>query len=111
MHMNPQHNQGISPEDIDILEKELFDFSQKWKVNQSKRTNKWRKMLFFGFVTSLVTGFLFPQLWWVAIILIAYSAGALFMIIDQEAKTTTQLIKHKHQLKLARLLIKYDSTL
>jgi len=109
--MNPHNSQAISPKDIDLLEKDLFDFSQKWKAIQSKRTARWRKMLIFGFIATLLIGFLFPQLWWIGIVLIAYSAGSLFMIIDQEAKTTTQIIEHKNQLKLARLLIKYDSTL
>ena len=109
--MKPDNSQAIKPQDIDNLEKELFDFSQKWKVKQSIRTNKWRKMLLSGFVATLLIGFLFPLLWWVGIMLIAYSAGSLFMIIDQEAKTTTQILEHKNQLKLARLLIKYDTTL
>jgi len=109
--MSHQQKQGLCPKDIDILEKELFDFSQEWQKNQSKRTDKWRKMLLIGFVLTLLISFLFPQLWWLGIVLIAYSAGSLFMIIDQEAKTTSQILEHKNQLKLARLLIKYDSTL
>ena len=109
--MKPDNSQAIKPQDIDNLEKELFDFSQKWKVKQSIRTNKWRKMLLSGFVATLLIGFLFPLFWWVGIMFIAYSAGSLFMIIDQEAKTTTQILEHKNQLKLARLLIKYDTTL
>lgn len=102
---------NISQSDIDTLEKELKAFSEKWEVNQSIRNNRWRKILLGGFVTTLLASFVYPQLWWLGVILIAYSAGSLFMIIDNEAKTSSLILEHKKQIKLARLLLKFNATL
>lgn len=104
-----KHN--IRQSDIDNLEKELLQFSKNWERNQITRNRKWRKFLLIGFVATLIMGFVFPQLWWIGIIVIAYSAGSLFVLIDQEARTTSQILEHKRQLKLARLLLKFNATL
>lgn len=101
----------IEQTDIDKLENELLQFSRNWEVSQADRGRKWRTFLLIGFVATLLIAFLFPQLWWLGIVLIAYSAGSLFVIIDQEAKTSFQIIEHKRQLKLARMLLKFNMTL
>jgi len=101
----------ISHSEIDKLEKELIEFSAEWESNQILRASKWRKWVLIGFIATLVSGFLFPKLWWFGIILIAYSAGSLYMLIDQQAKISAQILEHKKQIKLARMLLNFNSTL
>lgn len=98
-------NTNINPTDIDTLEQELITFTQNWEKNQSFRSLRWRQFILIGFLFTLIISFLMPQLWWIGLGLIAYSAGSLFRIIGQEAKTNSQILEYKRQIQLARYLL------
>ena len=82
----------MNQKDIDDLEKDLSDFVKSWQKRQQKRVNKWRKYLFSAFVIILCLVFLLPQqyiyLWWLSVVLIGFSAGTLYKIINDEARTS-----------------------
>lgn len=101
----------ISHSEIDKLENELTEFTEKWESSQHLRARRWRKWVLIGFIASLLTGLIFPGFWWTGLVFVAFSAGSLFMMINQRAKTSSQINEHKKQLKLARLLLKFNATL
>lgn len=102
----------IDHKEIDKLEQELSDFEQHWRQIQQQRIIKWRQFLLASFVVIMGLLLLYPKmfilLWWLGIVLIGFTAGSLYKIINDEAKAAQQMLEHKKQLKLARLLLDFD---
>ena len=108
MQASTDHPESNS--EITKLEKYLQDFQEEWIEIQAKRSAKWRKHFLISFIVSLTASLLAPILWWTSIIVITYFAGSLFTILRKNAKTSSQIIEHKKQLKLVRLLRNFESS-
>jgi 4-hydroxybenzoate polyprenyltransferase len=102
----------MNQKDIDDLEKDLKEFVSHWQREQQKRISTWRRFVLIAFVVILGLVFLLPRLsvllWWLSIVFIGFSAGYLYKIINDDAKTNYQVLEHKKQLKLARALLHFD---
>ena len=98
--------------DIDKLEWELSEFEMQWRLTQQQRITKWRQFLLVSSLIIMGLLLLSPKmlmlLWWLAIIVIGYTAGSLYKIISDEARTSQQILEHKQQIQLARLLLEND---
>ncbi len=103
----------MNQKDIDDLEKDLKNFANNWQTNQQQRINRWRKIVFSTFLIILCLIFFLPGLivllWWLSVVFIGFSAGSLYKMINDEARTSYQIMEHKKQLKLARALLKFDA--
>ena len=102
MKINADNN--INHQEIDNLEEYLLNFQDEWELTQSLRSAKWRKQFVICFILAILVSIFVPQFLWVGLVIIAYFAGSLFSLLRQNAKTTDQIIEHKKQLKLVRLL-------
>ncbi len=100
----------VSSSEIDSLEKVLNDFEHEWNESQTRRASKWRLYFFVSFVIALVLSIYSSSFWWVGLIVIAYFAGSLFTMLRQNAKTNNQIVEHQQQLKLVRLLRKFQAS-
>ena len=100
----------VSQNEIDKLEKILYDFKDEWEALQSHRASKWRLSFFISFIVTLSVSLLYPFLWWLGIIVIGYFAGTLYSMLRQNAKTSTQINEHQQQLKLVKLLRKFQAS-
>ena len=108
--MEMKVDQGVDNKEIDSLEEYLLNFQDEWTVIQSVRSAKWRKHFVISFIMAIVVSIFDPQFFWISLIVIAYFAGSLFTLLRQNAKTTHQIIEHKKQLKLVRLLRNFESS-
>jgi len=108
MKINADNN--INNQEIDSLEEYLLDFHDEWKMTQSMRSAKWRKQFVICFILAILVSSFTPEFFWVGLIVIAYFAGSLFTLLRQNAKTTHQIVEHKKQLKLVRLLRNFESS-
>ena len=103
----------MNQKDIDELEKDLKEFVNHWQNQQQKRIFTWRRFVLVVFVVFVSLVFLLPKLyvllWWLSIVFIGFSAGTLYKIINDDAKTAYQVLEHKKQLKLARALLQFDA--
>ena len=100
----------VSNSEIDTLEKVLNDFKKEWRESQTRRASKWRLSFFISFVIALILSIYSSSFWWVGLIVITYFAGSLFTMLRQNAKTHDQIIEHQQQLKLVRLLRKFQAS-
>jgi len=100
----------VSNSEIDTLERVLNDFKHEWKESQTRRASKWRLYFFISFVIAIALSLYSSSFWWVGLIVIAYFAGSLFTMLRQNAKTHDQIIEHQQQLKLVRLLRKFQAS-
>ncbi len=100
----------VSNNEIDALERVLSDFKTEWEVLQTRRAAKWRITFFISFALTLILSMLSPSFWWVGVAVIAYFAGSLFSILRQNAKTSSQIVEHQQQLKLVKLLRKFQTS-
>jgi len=100
----------IAKSEIDALEKVLNDFKSEWKNSQTLRAEKWRKTFFISFILTLALSLYSSSFWWLGIAVIAYFAGSLFSMLRQNAKTHGQIIEHQQQLRLVRLLRKFQAS-
>ena len=108
MKINADNN--VNNQEIDSLEEYLLDFQEEWKVTQSIRSSRWRKHFVIYFILAILVSTFVPQFLWVGLVVIAYFAGSLFSLLRQNAKTTHQIVEHKKQLKLVRLLRNFESS-
>ncbi len=108
MKINVDNN--VNNQEIDSLEEYLLDFQEEWKVTQSIRSSRWRKHFVIYFILAILVSTFVPQFLWVGLVVIAYFAGSLFSLLRQNAKTTHQIVEHKKQLKLVRLLRNFKSS-
>ncbi len=108
MKINVDNN--VNNQEIDSLEEYLLDFQEEWKVTQSIRSSRWRKHFVICFILAILVSTFVPQFLWVGLVVIAYFAGSLFSLLRQNAKTTHQIVEHKKQLKLVRLLRNFESS-
>lgn len=103
-------DQSTKNQEIDNLEEYLLDFQDEWEVTQSVRSAKWRKHFTICFIGVILVSSFAPEFFWIGLIVIAYFAGSLFVLLRQNAKTTHQIIEHKKQLKLVRLLRNFETS-
>lgn len=99
-----------SNNEITKLEEYLQNFQEEWKEIQAKRSAVWRKYFLISFILCLTASLFVPSLWWTCILVITYFAGSLFTLLRKNAKTSSQIIEHKKQLKLVRLLRNFESS-
>ena len=103
----------MNQKDIDDLEKDLENFVNNWQTSQQQRIKRWRKFVLSIFVVILCLIFFLPELivllWWLSVVFIGFSAGVLYKMINDEARTSYQILEHKKQLNLARALLKFDA--
>jgi hypothetical protein len=103
-------NSDVGKSEIDALEKVLNDFKNEWEDSQSQRAAKWRMRLFISFIFTLALSLYSATFWWLGIAVIAYFAGSLFSMLKQNAKTNDQIVEHQQQLRLVRLLRKFQAS-
>lgn len=108
--MKTNSDNNVDNQEIDDLEEYLLNFQEEWKETQTKRSKKWRKYFLICFIVSISVSTYAPMLWWTSLIVIAYFAGSLFTLLRQNAKTSHQIIEHKKQLQLVRLLRNFESS-
>ncbi len=108
--MESSMKNDVTNSEIDTLEKVLYDFENDWEVSQKERAVKWRLSFFISFIITLIISIFLPALWWTGIAVIAYFAGSLYSLLRQNAKTSEQIIEHQQQLKLVRLLRKFEAS-
>ena len=101
-------NSDVGKSEIDALEKILSDFKTEWEDSQTRRAGKWRLTFFISFIITLALSLYSSAFWWLGIAVIAYFAGSLFSMLRQNAKTNDQIIEHQQQLRLVRLLRKFQ---
>ena len=100
----------VGKSEIDALEKVLSDFKIEWEHSLKRRTAKWRLTFLVSFIVALGLSLISPAFWWLEIVVIAYFAGSLFSLLRQNAKTNDQIIEHQQQLRLVRLLRKFQAS-
>ncbi len=103
-------NTDLSQNEIDELEQVLNNFSKEWEIKQNQRSFKWRMSFMVAFIIALASIFISAKLWWVSLAVIAYFAGSLFTMLRQNAKTNSEIIERQQQLKLVRLLRKFEAS-
>ncbi len=108
--MNINADNDVNNQEIDNLEEYLFGFQEEWELTQSIRSLRWRKHFIICFMVAILVSTFMPQFLWVGLVVIAYFAGSLFSLLRQNAKTTHQIVEHKKQLKLVRLLRNFESS-
>ena len=96
--------------EIENLEKVLMDFQKEWKETKKIRSDKWRKQFLVSFILSIALSSFAPMFWWTSLVVITYFAASLFTLLRQNAKTSNQILEHKKQLQLVRLLRKFESS-
>ncbi len=101
---------NVNNQEIDNLEEYLLNFQEEWKQTQMLRSSKWRKHFVICFIVAIIVSILAPPFWWIGLIVITYFAGSLFTLLRQNAKTTHQIVEHKKQLKLVRLLRNFETS-
>jgi len=100
----------VGRNEIDALEKTLHNFKMEWEESQKRRAAKWRQTFFISFIVTLGLTLVSPVFWWLGMAIIAYFAGSLFSMLRQNAKTIDQIFEHQQQLKLVRLLRKFQAS-
>jgi len=100
----------LDQSEIGELEEVLINFKREWEQEQSDRAGQWRFNLLLSFLICILISMYLPSLWWVNIIVIGYFAGSLFMMLRLRVKTNQQIIEHQKQLKLVKLLRKFDAS-
>jgi len=108
--MKTSIDQSINTQEIDSLEEYLLDFQEEWKLTQALRSSRWRKHFFVCFMLAILVSIIAPKFFWIGLIVIAYFAGSLFTLLRQNAKTTHQIMEHKKQLQLVRLLRNFETS-
>lgn len=102
--------QDVKNLEIERLESFLRDFQEEWDETKARRSTKWRKYFVICSVCVLSLSILTPQFLWLGLIVIAYFAGSLYSLLRQNAKTSNQIVEHKKQLRLVRLLRNFESS-
>ncbi len=101
---------NLDQNEIDKLENVLENFKQDWEQQQAERAKQWR----FNFLTYLalvlLISVILPSLWWLNIVVVGYFAGSLFTMLRGRVRTNKQIIEHQKQLRLIRLLRKFDAS-
>ncbi len=100
----------LKQNEIGELEEVLVNFKREWEQEQSDRAREWRSNLFLSFLICVLISIYLPSLWWINVIVIGYFAGSLFMMLRQRVKTNRQILEHQKQLKLVKLLRKFDAS-
>jgi hypothetical protein len=88
---------------VDELERQLSDFSADWEEALSKRVLAWRVRLLIGVVLSLVVPWLFPNLFWLWLIVLGMSAGSLFSLLKSNAKMRKHIYLCREHIRNARI--------
>ena len=88
---------------IDELEKQLADFSSDWEESLRKRVLAWRVRLVVGVVLSLIVPLLFPNLFWLWLVVLGMSAGSLFSLLKSNAKMRKHMNSCREHIRNARI--------
>ena len=88
---------------VDELERQLSDFSADWEEALSKRVIAWRVRLLIGVVLSLIVPWLFPNLFWLWLIVLGMSAGSLFSLLKSNAKMRKHMNSCREHIRNARI--------
>ena len=107
---NAGPNTTVDAKEIEQLEEVLINFQNEWKVTQKVRSDKWRKQFLVSFLVSVAISTYAPVFWWTSLVVISYFAASLFTLLRLNAKTSSQILEHKKQLQLVRLLRKFESS-
>ena len=108
--MSISDKRDVENKEIEKLERVLNDFQNEWEETRANRSKKWRMHFLIGFLTTSAISVIAPILWWTSLAVIIYFAASLFTLLRQNAKTINQIIEHKRQLKLAKLLQKFEAS-
>jgi len=101
---------NLDQREIGELENVLIHFKREWEQEQIDRAADWRFNFLLSFLICVLISLYLPSLWWVNIIVIGYFAGSLFTMLRLRAKTNQQIIEHQKQLRLAKLLRKFEAS-
>ena len=108
--MDSSMKENINQSEIDKLEKVLFNFKDDWEIKQKAKASKWRLYFLISVFVVVILVVILPKLWWMGIIVIGYFAGSLYSMLRLNTKTSLQIIEHQKQLKLVRLLRKFQAS-
>lgn len=100
----------LNQSEISELEEVLVNFKREWEQEQTERASKWRFNFLLSFLVCVLISMYLPSLWWVNIIVISYFAGSLYTMLRLRLKTNQQIIEHQEQLRLVKLLRKFDAS-
>ena len=100
----------LNQSEINKLEDVLINFKNDWELQQSERATKWRFYFLLSFVMCVLVSIYLPSFWWLNIIVVGYFAGSLFTMLRQRVKISQQIIEHQKQLRLVRLLRKFEAS-
>lgn len=88
---------------IDELEQQLIAFSNDWEAALNKRAMVWRVRLLIGVVLSLIVPLLFPDLFWLWLVVLGMSAGSLFTLLKSNAKMKKHMSSCRERIRNARM--------
>jgi len=88
---------------IDKLEQRLANFSEDWEEALGKRVMLWRVRLLIGVVFSLVVPMVFPNLYWLWLVVMGVSAGSLFALLKTNADMKKHVSACREHIRNARL--------
>ncbi|HIQ14639.1 MAG TPA: hypothetical protein EYH38_03580 [Leucothrix sp.] len=100
----------LNQSEINRLEDVLINFKNDWELQQSERATKWRFYFLLSFLMCVLVSIYLPSFWWLNIIVVGYFAGSLFTMLRQRVKISQQIIEHQKQLRLVRLLRKFEAS-
>lgn len=100
----------LSQDEIKKLEDVLVNFKESWEKQQTERAANWRLHFLISIFFALLMSITIPSFWWLNIIAIGYFAGSLYIMLRQGVKTNQQIIEHQKQLRLVRLLRRFEAS-
>ena len=88
---------------VDELERQLSDFSSDWEDALKKRIFAWRVRLLIGVALSLLVPWLYPDLFWLWIVVLGMSAGSLFSLLKSNVKMQKHMASCREHIRKARM--------
>jgi hypothetical protein len=88
---------------VDELERQLADFSSDWEQALSKRIFAWRVRLLIGVTLSLIVPWIFPDLFWLWLVVLGMSAGSLFSLLKSNANMRKHVNSCREHIRNARI--------
>ena len=88
---------------VDELERQLANFSSDWEDALKKRVFAWRVRLLIGVVLSLIVPWLFPDLFWLWLVVLGMSAGSLFALLKSNANMQKHVNSCREHIRNARI--------
>lgn len=88
---------------LDELERQLSEFSSDWEEALRKRIVVWRVRLLIGVALSLAVPLLFPNLFWLWLVVLGMSAGSLFSLLKSNVKMRKHMDSCREHIRNARI--------